>query len=127
MQSGQNRVFCADCDAWVYNAPRTETGERPRSVQTIHNGIRPKQRARVLLRANGRCELCNAGTNLHVGHLLSVADGFAAGLTEIELNHDENLCALCEECNLGLGHETIPLRFAIRLLRQRIQKEQSAG
>jgi hypothetical protein len=43
------------------------------------------------------------------------------GLTEIEINDDENLAALCEECNLGLGDETVPLRLAIAMVLARVR------
>lgn len=97
-------------------------------MSTIHSDVRPKQKARILLRANGRCELCGASPNdgntvLHVGHLLSVKDGMAFGLTEVELNDDENLVALCAECNLGMGEETITLRLATSIVLARLRKK----
>jgi len=122
----QDVVRCAACDTFNYNAPRTETGKRPRTTTTVHNGIKPKQRTRILLRATGHCELCGKGPEtgaLHVGHLLSVQDGLAAGLTERELNHDENLAAMCDECNLGLGDTTLPVRFLIAILQARLRAE----
>lgn len=118
-RGGQNCVFCLGCGRLAYNAPRTETGETVRTVTTIHNGIRPKQRARILLRANGVCELCGARQLLHVGHLLSVDDGLKAGSTEAVLNSDENLAALCEECNLGIGSASVTLRLLMRLALER--------
>lgn len=124
-RNGQACVYCCTpgCGAWVYNAPRVETGERQRSVSTVHQAIKPKTRARVLLRANGRCEFCGVGSEsavLHVGHLISVADGLAEGLTDEQLNHQENLCALCEECNLGLGKDSTPLRMLLRITALRL-------
>ena len=86
----------------------------------MHKAIKPKKRARILIRASGRCELCGSRTNLHVGHILSVNSGLALGLTESDLNDDENLCAMCEECNLGIGDETVPLRLAVGILRARM-------
>lgn len=74
---------------------------------------------RVIERSSGRCELCGAAGVLHVAHLLSVEDGIAAGLTDSEINCDENLCALCEECNLGLGALSVSPRLYIALLRRR--------
>ena len=124
-RNGQACVYCSNpgCGKWVYNAPRTETGERQRSVTTVHNGIKPKTRARVLLRANSRCEFCGIGaeaTVLHVGHLISVLDGLREGLSEDQINHQENLAAMCEECNLGLGDNSTPLRMMLRVVALRL-------
>jgi 5-methylcytosine-specific restriction endonuclease McrA len=82
----------------------------------VHNGIRPAQRARILQR-DGRCVLCSSRDNLQVGHLLSVADGLAAGLADVELNHDGNLPAMCVECNLGVGRQSVFPWIAIPLIR----------
>lgn len=124
-RNGQACVFCATpgCGAWVYNAPRTETGEKPRSVSTVHDGIKPKARARIILRANGHCELCGADASvspLHVGHLISVQDGVAEGLTDEQINHQENLAAMCDQCNLGLGDTSVPLRMLYRITALRL-------
>lgn len=123
--NGQNVVYCLGCGAYVYSAGKVETGQRIRSVSTVHAAITPKKRARVLERATGRCELCGRsgdGTVLHVGHLLSVARGIDQGLTEIELNDEENLCAMCEECNLGIGRDVVPLRLVIAISMARLRR-----
>lgn len=119
-RNGQDTVRCLQCARFQYNAPRTETGREQRSVTTIHAAIKPKQRARIILRDGGRCILCGATGNLHVGHLVSVDAGMRFGLTDDEINDDENLVAQCEECNLGIGSEPMPLRVAIVVLRARI-------
>jgi 5-methylcytosine-specific restriction endonuclease McrA len=120
---GQNVVRCAACGRAVYNAPRTETGEAQRSVLTVHNSIKPKTRAAVILRANRRCELCGApaaGTEgLMVDHMLSVDDGLKLGLSEAQLNDLSNLAALCPACNLGKGRTTLPLYLVIAILQAR--------
>ena len=122
-RGAQDTVRCSTCDTFLYNAPRVETGRAVRTTKTVHNGIKNKQRARVLLRANGACELCHEGGKpIHVGHLVSVDKGLAQGLTELELNDDENLCAMCDECNLGLGKEPVPLRFAVSIVMARLRK-----
>jgi hypothetical protein len=118
-KNGQDCVYCQSCKKHQYNAPKTETGRKPRTVSTVHQGIRPKKRARILFRASGRCELCGSRNILHVGHILSVKSGLRLGLTESVLNDDENLCAMCEECNLGIGDATVPLRLAVGILRSR--------
>lgn len=130
-KGGQDCVYCNRCGKHCYNAPRTETGRAARTVTTVHNGIKPQQRTRILLRSTSHCELCGKSAvdaNLHVGHLLSVKDGIRQGLTEMELNHDDNLAAMCDECNLGLGEQTVPLRLvvAIVLARARNVKRESA-
>ena len=88
-----------------------------RNGQTIKSSV--KQRARIIDRATGHCELCGKRGNLHVGHLLSVKVGLDGGLTETELNSDENLCAQCDECNLGQGKLPMSLRLAVMLLKAR--------
>ena len=118
--NGQNCVFCLDCGRFQYNAPKTETGERARSVSTTHEAIKPKQRARILTRATCRCEICGkVNCILHVGHLVSVQDGMLHGLKDEEINSDENLACMCEECNLGIGKESLPLRIAVAIIARR--------
>jgi hypothetical protein len=125
-RNGQDCVWCGNCGAFQYNAPKTETGRAPRTVTTIHNGIKAGQRARILLRASGSCELCHAANKpLHAGHLLSVNEGMKLGLTEAEINSDENLAAMCDECNLGLSDQPIPLRLLVAILKARIKNHVS--
>lgn len=116
-RNGQDTVRCARCDRHCYNAPRTETGRAQRSVTTVHNAIKPSQRARILLRDGNACAICHASDRpLHVGHLLSVDTGLKLGLTDSELNSDENMASMCEECNLGIGNNPVPLRLAAAIL-----------
>jgi 5-methylcytosine-specific restriction endonuclease McrA len=123
-RNGQDCVFCIACNRHQYNAPKTETGRAPRTVTTVHNGIKPGQRARVLERDSGRCVLCGSRNDLHVGHLLSVNEGVKQGLAEAEINDDENLAAMCAECNLGLADRPVPLRLAMALLVARMKLSQ---
>lgn len=126
--SGQDTVRCRACNRFCYNAPRTETGREARSVSTIHNGIRPGQRARILARDGARCVWCKADDRpLHVGHIVSVEAGLVYGLADDEINDDENLVAQCEECNLGLGAQPMPLRVAVVLLRARMSWRDRQG
>lgn len=126
-RGAQDVVRCAACQAFQYNAPRTETGKAVRTVKTVHDAIKPKTRARVLMRATGRCELCGERpgdtAQLHVGHCVSVKHGLQFGLTDDELNGDENLVALCDQCNLGMGQETIPLRLAMAMQMARLRNK----
>lgn len=127
-KNGQDTVRCLTCDRFQYNAPRTETGRAVRSVRTVHKGIRPSDRSRILERDGYRCVLCCAtGVPLHIGHIVSVEHGIATGLTDDELNHDENLIAECEECNLGNGSQPIPLRTAVAILRARLSWLRKTG
>ena len=119
-RNGQNCVFCAKCGAFLYNAPRTETGEKQRSISTTHEGITPSKRARVIERATSRCEFCGATGNLHVGHILSVEDGHRMGLSDLEINADENLACFCEQCNLGMGKISLSPRLYVALLKRRL-------
>ena len=122
-RNGQDCVYCV-CGRHQYNAPKIETGRKPRTVTAVHDLISASQRARIITRATGRCELCGARENLHVGHLLSVDAGINAGMTEAQINDDENLAAMCDACNLGIGKHTVPLRLAVSMLLARM-KEQS--
>lgn len=121
-KSGQDTVRCNVCNAYCYCAPRTETGRAVRSVSTVRRGIRPSDRTRILERDGYRCVLCRQddASKLHVGHIVSVDAGIATGLSDEEINDDENLIAQCEECNLGQGPQPIPLRVAVVILRARI-------
>ena len=123
-RGGQDCVYCDYCGKYAgYNAPKTETGREVRSATTVHNGIKPKQRARILERATGRCELCGARGDMHVGHLVSVEAGLRQGLTDQEINSDENLCCMCQECNLGIGKSPVPLRLAVSMVMARVRNE----
>ena len=125
--NGQDVVRCRWCNRHQYNAPKVETGRALRSISTVHNGIKPKQRARIMLRANSACELCHCSDRpLHAGHLLDVDDGLKAGLNELDLNCDDNICAMCEECNLGLSNEPIPTRLFVALLLTHRRKAKAA-
>jgi 5-methylcytosine-specific restriction endonuclease McrA len=117
-RNGQDCLFCVGCGKWQYNAPKTETGREPRTLQSIRN-IPASQRSRILERACLRCEVCGRTETLTIGHFLSVKDGFDF-LTDAELNDDENLIALCAECNAGQGHRTGSLRLLAAILRARV-------
>lgn len=98
--NGQDVVRCNNCDRYAYCRPRAESGKSQRSVSTRPT-IKPKQRQRILEAFAFRCVMCGTDERLHVDHIIPLTYGFEAGMTDDELNHDQNLCALCEECNLG--------------------------
>jgi 5-methylcytosine-specific restriction endonuclease McrA len=123
-KGSQDTVYCANCNTFQYNAPRLETGKPVRSVKTREN-IKSALRAKVIIRANRKCELCGKScekASLHAGHLLSLEDGKAQGLSEEELTVEENLAAMCDECNLGLGKKTVPLWLVLGIFKARTTK-----
>jgi len=130
--NGQNVVRCARCGRSLYNAPKTETGEKPRTVETLRRGIKPAQQARILDRDHRACVLCGVSDGpLAVGHLLSVHEGMSVGATEEELSDDANLAAMCEACNLGLSrHSVSPRTYAVimlHLIRSEIRRARPAN
>lgn len=120
--NGQDVVRCLYCNQWAYNQPKSESGKPQRSVRTRPE-IKPSTKARIIERDNGTCVLCHSSDKpLHIGHLLSVHDGKIQGISEDELYDDENLAAMCEECNLGLSERSISLRLLVQILRARKRK-----
>lgn len=117
-KGGQDTVRCAVCDKFAYNAPRAETG---RSVRRLSDrtSIPVSRQYRVKERATGRCELCGARGDLVVDHILSLDAGRQLGLSDFELNHDENLAALCAACNAGKGALPMSPRLYLALLKSR--------
>ena len=123
-RNGQDCVFCSQCKRYQYNAPKHETGRSVRSVSTVHALIKPKQRSRIIDRSNGRCERCGKSavasiTGLQVGHILSVDDGLKQELPTDIINSDDNLLAECDECNLGHGKGSLPIRLFVAMLMAR--------
>lgn len=134
-RSNQDCVFCSECDKFQYNAPKTETGREPRTVTTIHELVGPKHRARILVRDGFSCVLCHSRNKpLHVGHLLSVSTAarlhesgwLSKPFTDEQINDDENLAAMCDECNWGLGRETVPLYLLMGIFLARLESKRRA-
>ena len=110
-KGGQDTVRCAQCDRYCYNAPRRETGREPRVLRTRPQ-IRPSQRARILMRDNWACVMCHrTDVDLDAGHLVSDHDGRLLGMSEAELQGDDNLAAMCSVCNSGWSDQTVPPRL----------------
>lgn len=122
-RNGQNTVYCGKCGKHSYNAPKTETGQRPRTVQTVRKAIKPSQQARIFDRDQGRCILCGAKDRLTIGHLLSIDDAYEMGELGPELHDDANLAAMCEACNLGLGRHSISPRTYAVLMHRLVKAE----
>jgi hypothetical protein len=62
---------------------------------------------------------------MHIGHFLSVAEGITAGLTDDEINSEENLFCCCEECNLGQGRRPVSIRILAAIIRARVSVNKS--
>ena len=134
-RGGQYTVRCGECNRHVYNAPKTELGLRPVTVQTIRD-ISPADRVYVLFRAAGHCEVPGCGKTFgtevvpHLAHLVSVNDILRLKLPLQEAkrlaNCLENLAALCDECNLGLGKASVNARtlMAIAVKTEESRKEE---
>lgn len=129
-KNGQDLVFCINCGKHNYNAPRTETGKVQRSLTTARNGLKPSVRSRILQRDGGKCNLCGRSPRVHnvilnVDHILPVEAGVKVGLSDAEINHEENLWAICEECNSGKSNSVLALRLAASILRLRIAESEN--
>jgi 5-methylcytosine-specific restriction endonuclease McrA len=117
--NGQDTVRCASCGRFQYNAPRTETGRAVRSINERPD-VSPGRRARILARDGFACVGCHRTDRpLHIGHLLSVKQGRDIGAADELLYSDENLAAMCEECNLGFGETSIGPQLLFHVLRVR--------
>jgi 5-methylcytosine-specific restriction endonuclease McrA len=95
---------------------KAEIGIGTRSLSSRPE-IKPRVRMNVF-RSDGLCCLVCArvaqpGRELVVGHIISVKDAEAAGWPESQTYSEENLAAMCEECNAGLGSTSLdPARVA---------------
>ncbi len=126
-RSGQDCVICLGCDRHQYNAPRTETGRAVRSLRTRPN-IKPGQRARILDRDNATCVICHsASRELDTGHLISREDGLALGLSEAQIDSDDNLAAMCGPCNSGYSGRSVNPRIMAALLAARAARQNQEG
>jgi hypothetical protein len=120
------KLTCLDCGAYQRFISKAELGLSVRSLSDRPD-IKPKKRARILDRDNGRCVICGRDDELHIGHILSVDEGRALGWADEQINDDENLAALCALCNAGYGSLSINPRLAAALIQARIQRgEQTA-
>jgi hypothetical protein len=55
---------------------------------------------------------------MDIGHIISVHDGRAHGLSDAELFHDDNLVAMCPECNSGHRASHCRIHLVHKRLRQ---------
>lgn len=118
-RNGQQCVYCADCRRFLYNAPKRELGMDPVPVRT--GPVSVTKRYAVISRAHSRCELCGRDVTeaiLHIGHIISEENVRELGLPMHLCDHIDNLFCLCDECNLGMGKESLPLHdLLIRVLK----------
>ncbi|ORA43412.1 hypothetical protein BST21_21890 [Mycolicibacterium celeriflavum] len=71
-----------------------------------------------MVRDKRACFVCGRkNVHLDIGHIISIREGRAHGLSETELFADDNLVAMCPECNAGQGSATLPLPFLVAVLR----------
>ena len=123
-RNGQNTVRCQKCGRLLYNAPKTDTGETPRTASTLRRDVKAGQQARILDRDNGRCVLCGRSDEpVTIGHLLSVQDGYALGADAKLLGDDANLAAMCEGCNLGLASRSVNPRTYAAIMYRLVQAD----
>lgn len=112
-KGGQFPGHCTACGSYVYSVPRHELGLGPRKPRSSSpETIDATQRARILLRDRGICQLCRTVEGpLHIGHLVSLADWKsrypgAQGMEQL-IGSDENLAVMCEDCNLAIGRTSV--------------------
>lgn len=123
-RNGQSVVYCWECQAYQYNAPKVETGVRRRTVAS-REGITPSVRARVLASHGHACIACGRTALLHnvvihLDHLISRAQAEAAGCLDGLIDSEWNLAPMCEECNLGKrtdSPEFIQLIYRVLLIK----------
>ena len=83
---------------------------------------------RIFARDNGTCVICHRhGPYLVVAHLISVCDGLKLGLSDADLFSDDNLAAMCEECNAGFGKDSLPPWIMAATIRARRRRGESAA
>jgi len=123
-KNGQDCVYCSNCSRFLYNAPKWETEREDRTLSSIRT-ISPSKRFRILNRANGKCEICGKNGELVVDHIIPVIEFEKEGFNIEELNLDENLCALCPECNSGKGKMIPSIRLYATMIKRRGNKDDS--
>lgn len=128
VRSGQACVSCSVCGRHCYNAPKHERGLSPEPVRS--ESVSPSTRYRVGERAHFRCEFCGRtaddGVTFHVAHLISEKDVREYGLPLRLADYLDNLAWLCAECNLGMGHRTLPLHDLLVLHLRRVLASERA-
>lgn len=115
-------LCCADCGLFVKWVPKAELGIAT-STKRVGLNLKPSERTALFNTYNNACAVCHRDDlGLEIGHLISVADGKAFGLTQAEIDDPINLAPMCPPCNAGQGDLTFGLAFVIRCLRVHIAK-----
>jgi len=116
------KLFCGNCALFQQWVSKKDLGEPRRSLTPRGECIGPKQRDQILARDGYRCMLCGAAPPavlLHAGHILSHKDGDVLGLSEQQIDSNDNLMAMCERCNAGLGPRSLTPWLYVALLERR--------
>lgn len=88
-----------------------QKAEKKKRTDKVRGEVSPRLRAAIFERDGGKCVLCGRKPTkkntleLHAHHIIPVAQ---EGKTR-----EENLCTLCNECNLGAGARTLDMLKAI--------------
>lgn len=125
VKNGQNCLYCSNCRSFTgYNVPAAEMAGRPATNGEIHSRVSSSRRWRIMELQGFRCAACHDGADsgaiLHVDHILPVDLREESGLTIEEINSDNNLWALCAECNIGKGTTPMEPRLFAAILRARM-------
>lgn len=115
----QDVLRCICCDTYWKNIPKTDSG---RAVRMLTNGASrqyKKSRVKVLTR-DTYCEICNTafndklGKQKHCGHIVSRKDAINLGMLESCIDHEDNMAAMCSECNSSLSSTSLKRDWYIR-------------
>jgi len=59
---------------------------------------------------------------MHIGHVVGVKIGQDLGLSDQQINCDENLMVQCAACNLGLATDVVPAWLLVSIVKYRASK-----
>jgi hypothetical protein len=114
---GHSSVRCIGCGLLCSDLRETALG---RARQRHRPWISHREKIHILTRDRCACFWCHrCDVRLQIGHLISVCDGRAMGLSDAELSSSENLAAMCASCNAGMWRETMPVWLWAAVLRAR--------
>lgn len=106
---GTSSVLCGNCGRFCINVADCSAG-RPLGRRRARPWISPRHTVQIFIRDKCACFWCKrSDVSLHIGHMVSVCDGRALGLSDAELFCSENLAVMCKVCNSGMGRETMPV------------------
>lgn len=123
-RGGQDCVYCTTCSQYRYNAPRTETGRKKRSLSS-REGITPSARARILDRYQHACVNCGRRApevRLELDHIIPRHLAHEHNMLDDIIDSEWNLAPACAECNSGrrsLNHPQLQLLYRCILVSSR--------